>query len=1058
MTEMFKTITPLNHPFYIDTKISVALDTKTELINFLRKMNIQHSFKQMPSKAIKLNIPIILIQTKSKPIKVTTEPKSTKQTKNSLLSNHDDDDEFEEAKNKFEPRKKTPKERDHDQYQANDQDVNKLKGTEYYFNNKPEFIKQMKETLSKIIQIKDDSSCDKGASKDFNPLTHQLIVKKYLDSSTPYRGLLLYHGLGSGKTCSSISIIEGMKHDQPIYVMTPASLQANYRTQMRYCGNQVFRNNNHWVFEEIKDEVSFKMFYKKSDIDEKYFMRNKALKKLILENEGIWVTDPEEENNYTSLNERQKNQLDEQIDLMIKTKYKFINFNGIRKSRWEVYTQKGTINPFDNSVVIIDEAHNFVSRIVNKINIKKTSISTELYEAVMDAENCRVILLTGTPFINYPSELGTLFNLISGYTYVLTIKLSYKPGAKAMNENDFKQLFAKNEFIDSIEYNAPLLKIVKTPYGFLKLPDGKMIYNTKGNVYLEDFKKVIVGIIGTNPNVRMVDVKFEKFKKLPDNKDEFNSLFVKGNTIDRKEFFQSKIVGMVSYLGDKKNLMPSIIKSTERDDEGKIIESDIHVEYIQMSKHQMDAYSKIRDIERLQEKSQKKREDESTSSTYKVFSRAVCNFAFPNEPPQDQRPMPGGKETGVITEDTIDAITDEEKLDDIDGKYDEIDLDKKSDKQYIKAINDVLARFEAKASNYFESDLPKLTREVFDNEPNLLKYSPKFYKILQNLMDPDNVGCHLLYTNFRKLEGIGLLRIILDYYGYCQLKIVNNNDNYEIKLISKYNIEELKEIKCFALYTGTETAEEKEIIRNIYNSNYDALPNSIRQQLRKLFPNKGDIQDNIHGDVIQLLMITASGAEGIDLKNTRFVHITEPYWHHVRVNQVIGRARRICSHTQLEKELQDVKVFMYISYFGDIDLEQYPNIKNLDERKSTDVKLYEIMKKKERLSTVFLDALKETAIDCTHKCFKTTTKKEFITEVDYTQDKIIGYKKTAINEIRYSKKTINSKPYVLVERINADGTREGHIEVYNFDDYNNLKMGLPIDMIGIYVDDKIVKS
>ena len=89
-----------------------------------------------------------------------------------------------------------------------------------------------------------------------------------------------------------------------------------------------------------------------------------------------------------------------------------------------------------------------------------------------------------------------------------------------------------------------------------------------------------------------------------------------------------------------------------------------------MSKHQMDEYSKIRDIERLQEKSQrKKKEDEMTSSTYKVFSRAACNFAFPNEPPRDTRPMPSSKEIGAITEDAMDAITDEEKLDDIDGKY-----------------------------------------------------------------------------------------------------------------------------------------------------------------------------------------------------------------------------------------------------------------------------------------------------------------------------------------------------------------------------------------------------
>ena len=45
---------------------------------------------------------------------------------------------------------------------------------------------------------------------------------------TPYRGLLLYHGLGSGKTCSSIAIAEGMKSGRKIIIMTPASLRRNY--------------------------------------------------------------------------------------------------------------------------------------------------------------------------------------------------------------------------------------------------------------------------------------------------------------------------------------------------------------------------------------------------------------------------------------------------------------------------------------------------------------------------------------------------------------------------------------------------------------------------------------------------------------------------------------------------------------------------------------------------------------------------------------------------------------------------------------------------------------
>jgi hypothetical protein len=119
--------------------------------------------------------------------------------------------------------------------------------------------------------------------------------------------------------------------------------------------------------------------------------------------------------------------------------------------------------------------------------------------------------------------------------------------------------------------------------------------------------------------------------------------------------------------------------------------------------------------------------------------------------------------------------------------------------------------------------------------------------------------------------------------------------------------------KVFALYTGTETNEQKEIIRNIFNSNYDALPNNIVTQLRSFFPENQD--KNMYGDIIKLLMITASGAEGIDLKNTRFVHIMEPYWHHVRINQVVGRARRICSHYNLPEDLRDVTIFLYIATF-----------------------------------------------------------------------------------------------------------------------------------------------
>ena len=73
------------------------------------------------------------------------------------------------------------------------------------------------------------------------------------------------------------------------------------------------------------------------------------------------------------------------------------------------------------------------------------------------------------------------------------------------------------------------------------------------------------------------------------------------------------------------------------------------------------------------------------------------------------------------------------------------------------------------------------------------------------------------------------------------------------------------------------------MIRNIYNGQLDKLPYLLRKVVIKYFyeddENNVPSNPNADGELIQLLMITSSGAEGIDLKNVRYVHIMEPYWH-----------------------------------------------------------------------------------------------------------------------------------------------------------------------------------
>ena len=120
-------------------------------------------------------------------------------------------------------------------------------------------------------------------------------------------------------------------------------------------------------------------------------------------------------------------------------------------------------------------------------------------------------------------------------------------------------------------------------------------------------------------------------------------------------------------------------------------------------------------------------------------------------------------------------------------------------------------------------------------------------------------------------------------------------------------------------------------------------------------------------------MITAAGAEGISLQNVRYVHITEPYWHPVRIEQVIGRARRICSHQNLPKEDQRVEVYLYLMSFTEKQLEEEASIelKTKDTSKlivgkplTSDQALYEISSIKEDINKQILKAIKEASIDC----------------------------------------------------------------------------------------------
>ena len=158
-------------------------------------------------------------------------------------------------------------------------------------------------------------------TKKYKPFIHQLIVRQYLNSFSPYRGLLLYHGLGSGKTCTSIGIIESMKYNKDnIFILTPASLQQNYKTQMKFCGNQLFKENNYWVYVDYPKDGTKNAF-----ISRLHSLTHLPINYLKSKN-GIFLIDKSKpnESNFYDLPKKDTDIIQEQIDLMIANKFKYI--------------------------------------------------------------------------------------------------------------------------------------------------------------------------------------------------------------------------------------------------------------------------------------------------------------------------------------------------------------------------------------------------------------------------------------------------------------------------------------------------------------------------------------------------------------------------------------------------------------------------------------------------------------------------------------------------------------------------------------------------------------
>ncbi len=329
-------------------------------------------------------------------------------------------------------------------------------------------------TLPPRLGDKDWEACSKrGETVDM--YNYQKFVREYMRQASPYRGALVYHGLGSGKTCTSIAASEALygSTNKRIIVMTPIALKKNFITELGFCGFRHYRvKENFWVPYSFKGAPMNRLFATEVvGIPSNYLKWLETARSVggteISETERVFFmpdfSKPSSESNYESLTPIQKSLLERQIRETIESKIEFIGYTGISKEKLKqmaVGTYKGKIplKPgqkfFDDAIIIIDEVHNLTRLISGSLDsyLKDTTsgpvipgkrkprrlaqyepievtpwdpklkTSPQLYDRsylfyrlLAEARNSKIIALSGTPIVNVPDEIGILGNILHGY-------------------------------------------------------------------------------------------------------------------------------------------------------------------------------------------------------------------------------------------------------------------------------------------------------------------------------------------------------------------------------------------------------------------------------------------------------------------------------------------------------------------------------------------------------------------------------------------------------------------------------------------------------------------
>ena len=884
---------------------------------------------------------------------------------------------------------------------------------------------------------------------------------------------MVYHGLGTGKTATAISLAEGLSSQMKINTLLPASLRIEFIKEVQKWGQNELNKESLWVHYPIQvliEKNMMKDIQKKysldqktitsiithtqntlkkniinsneDDIDEKIDIMKQTVKKL----KGVWL--PEKTGKkIKDFSSYEQECILQQINLLIEKKYNFIHYNpfpnfnttdsiGYEKAddeededKWlkpeeslkmNTHNQKMVVNfekklkynikkfninsPFYKEVIIIDEVHNFIRSILN--NRPSARI---MYNWIINAVDVKLVFLSGTPVINKPSEIAILYNMLKGmihvYSFTVKTNMNVEDVTKKLNDIYYnKPSPIELLFVENIKGKL-ILSFIQESSGF------ESLYNKEDNV---------VYTIQDN------DASFDEFINII--YEGLHSIFKKDSIIPSQETFRklNKKDLLIIQRGKTKiydeeldivfNKKQTLFSINENDKIIDMTNNDNFMEYF------FESTLKIP----LKKRILLKRMLMGLTSYYPIDRSSIVDMPIVTNPTINH---PMYEEYSMVkTMNIVPCMMSQmqfEKYSEVWAAEKSLDMFRRMSGRNIYNEDDPYhyqMRTRQSCNMIYQNDDFRLRKKddqqsdiikqnIYDNilKENLLHIdkdlqilSPKMYQIMHHISkyvrNDKPTGKILFYSDFRADAGSEAFELVLKSNGYEKFNPMQPQSN---------------KAKRYTFITGSESNEEKRISKIFFNDEN----------------NKDKI--NKYGEYIQIMIITSSGAEGISLGGVRQVHILEPYWNYARINQVFGRAIRIGSHRDLDKQNKNVEQYLYLSFIpsGNTIETVYKNIKDLNtwnipqfadeniknellkssnkiykelidsiikinndsDSKSADQYLFDIMEKKYTISEEINNIIKESSLDCIPH-----TKDD-----PYLNDKCIRFSDKLINEIAY---------------------------------------------------------